>query len=419
MKRCEKMKGDMYLVKSKDEKIINRAEYGGAVTALLKYVLEEDEVDAVLTVRTNGDRFEGSPIIVDEPSELIGTPGTLHCVSPNIPRYLKEYCDGNSDTKIAVVGKPCDIRGIIEMAKREVIDIERLLLIGVNCTGTMAQAAAKKLFEEEFEVTPSDVVREEIEPEENNIKIILEDGTEKEKKLNEVEEKGLGRRENCRRCDINIPRSADLACGKWGVEDDETTFVEVCSEKGSGLIENAKTRDYIEAKSPKEEAIQIREEKDKAAEKKAVEWQEKTFSELQEKDLDEKYDYWIDKFDRCIKCFSCRDACPICYCDDCVLEAHNDMVPGGELPPEFSFSMIRVSHVMDSCVNCGQCQDVCPAEIPLSRLSFMMSKELEGTFGYEPGIHLEDEPPLTHAFEEELEIEDTEINFSEIKEEKT
>ncbi len=413
------MKGDMYLARSKEEKTKSNAEYGGAVTALLRCLLTEDIADAVLTVKTKGNRFEGLPVLISEPSDLEETAGTLHCVSPNIPRYLKEYCDGNSDSKIAVVGKPCDIRGIIEMAKREAVDIEKLFLIGVNCTGTMKQSTAKRMFEEKFKVNPSDVVREEIEPEENRIKIRLEDGTEKEKKLDELEEEGFGRRENCRRCDINIPKSADLACGKWGVEDEETTFIEVYSEEGSSLIEDAKTHDYIETENPSDEAIERREEKNEEAIQKAVEWQEETFNEIQDKDLDEKYDYWIDNFDRCIKCFSCRDACPICYCEDCILEVHNDMVPGGgELPPEFSFSMIRVTHVMDSCVNCGQCEDVCPAEIPLSRLTFMMNKELEDIFGYEPGVDLEDEPPLTHAFDDELEIEDTEINFSELKKEK-
>lgn len=415
------MKEDMYLVRSKDEDIKRNSEYGGAVTALLKYILEENVADAVLTVKPqNDDRFNGLPVLIDEPSELIGTAGSLHCVSPNIPRYLRGYCDGASDSKIAVVGKPCDIKGIIEMAKREAVEIENLFLIGVNCTGTMSQATAKEMFEEEFEVNPSNVIREEIEPEENRIKIRLKDGSEKERELDEIEERGFGRRENCRWCDTNIPRSADIACGKWGAGGEETTFIEICSERGSNLFDGAKKKDYVETKRPSDGAIEIREEKNETAIQKALEWQEKILGELRGMDLDEKYGYWMENFDRCIKCFSCRDACPICICEDCVLEVHNDMVPGGgELPPEFSFSMIRAAHAMDSCVNCGQCQDVCPAEIPLTRLTFMMSQELGDVFGYEPGADLEDEPPLSHAFDDELEIEDTCVDFSELKREKT
>ena len=74
----------------------------------------------------------------------------------------------------------------------------------------------------------------------------------------------------------------------------------------------------------------------------------------------------------------------------------------GEVPPDVTFPMIRISHVMDSCVNCGQCQDVCSADIPLARLTFMLNKKLFDIFKYQPGVDLDSRPPLRSVTDREL-----------------
>jgi len=373
----------MCLAWSSDEQIFKRAEYGGAVTALLKFALESRMVDAVLAVKArDGNRYDGVPVLITEPEKVIETAGSLHCVSPNIARCLKEYLNGAFDMKIAVACKPCDARAIIELVKRTQIEKENLILIGLNCTGTLPSATAKRMFHEEFGIDPSDVIREDIE--EGKLTIRLKDGTEKEKDLDELEEKGYGRRENCRRCDVNIPVMADIACGKWGTNGRKATFIEVCSEKGSDFIEKAIEAGYIKVEKPDSAAIETRKRKDEEEVKRARKQQEKDFAFLRGMSTEEKFNYWLGQFSRCIKCYGCRDACPICYCKDCTLEADRGTVPPGEIPPDIMFPMIRIVHVMDSCVNCGQCQDVCPAEIPLSRLIFMLNRELGGIFKYEP-----------------------------------
>jgi formate dehydrogenase subunit beta len=251
------VKGDMYIASSSDKKITDKAEHGGVVISLLKFALETGEVDAVVTVKArDGSRYDGIPILITDPEELMDTAGSLHCVSVNIPRYIKEYLDGASDTKLAVVGKPCDIRGIIELAKREQVSLDNLLLIGLNCTGTVLPVTAKRMIVDEFGVDPLDVIGEDIEDDEFIIR--LKDGTEKTKNLKELEEKGYGRRENCRRCEIKIPTMADIACGKWGVTDKKATFVEVCSDKGAEFFEKAIKAGYINVERPDDKAIEER-----------------------------------------------------------------------------------------------------------------------------------------------------------------
>jgi len=407
------MKGDMYWAWSSDPTVVDRAECGGVVTSLLKSALENNQIDAVLAVQArDGNRYDGIPVLITDPEEVIATAGTLHCVSANIARCVKEFLDGASDLKVAVTCKPCDAKAIIELAKRNQINLENVLLIGLNCTGTILPVTAQKMMEEEFEVDPLDVVSEDIE--DGKLKIKLRDGSEKERDLAELEAKGLGRRENCRRCDLNIPTMADIACGKWGAEDKKATFVEVCSERGADFIDRAIEGGQIKVEQPSAEARESRRAKDRTATELARQWQERDFAEFQAMSVEERFAYWFGpsgQFSQCIKCFGCRDACPICYCKDCYLEADRGAVPGGEIPPDAMFPMIRTVHVMDSCVNCGQCQDACPMEIPLARLIFMLNRKLADIFKYEPGMDVSALPPLRTVTDKELSLSGAELTL--------
>ena len=404
------MKGDMYIVCSSNKEILQKAECGGAVTSLLMFALNNRRVDAVLTVKArDGNRYDGIPVLITDPQEIIGTAGALHCTSPNTARFLKEYLNGASDQKIAVVVKPCDAKAIIELAKRNQIVLDNLLLIGLNCTGTLPSVKIKKTLIDEFEVNPDDVIAEDID--DGKLTILLKDGTEKEKDLAVLEQMGYGRRENCRRCENNIPRMADIACGKWGTTEKNVTFIEVCSDKGSELIEAATEAGYIVVEQPSDNAIETRQRKDKAATELAQQWQDRDFTNLKEMSSEQRFDYWFEQFSHCIKCYGCRDACPLCYCKDCFLEADRGFVPSGEVPPDVLFPMVRITHVMDSCVNCGQCQDVCTMELPISRLIFMLNRDLAGIFHYEPGEDVSQLPPLRTVTDHELSISGVEVAF--------
>ena len=404
------MKGEMHIARSTDKAVAEKAECGGAVTALLKFALESKKAEAVVAVKArDGNRYDGIPVVITDPAEIAETGGSLHCASPNIARFLKEYLDGAFNQKTVVVAKPCDAKAIIELAKRNQINLDNLTVIGLNCTGTLPPAKAKALFRDAFEVDPADVVGEDIE--DNELIISLKDGSEKKKDLAGLEEKGQGRRDNCRRCETNIPVMADIACGKWGTTDKNSTFIEVCSEKGAQFVEDAIEAGYIKVEQPTADAVTAREKKDQAAVELAQRWQEKDFATLEEMSSDEKFNYWSEQFSHCIKCYGCRDACPICYCQDCFLEADRGFVPPGEVPPNMLFPMVRITHVMDSCVNCGQCQDACPMEIPISRLIFLLSKKIGATFNYEPGMDASQMPPLRTITDKELTVEGVEITL--------
>ncbi|MDF1539236.1 MAG: Coenzyme F420 hydrogenase/dehydrogenase, beta subunit C-terminal domain [Candidatus Thorarchaeota archaeon] len=369
------MSNPMYIVRSTDTEILAHSESGGAVASILKCALDAKLIDGVVAVKAkNGDRFAGIPVLLQDSSDLLETTGSLHCSAPNIARFVKEYLDGASKMKLAVVGKPCDIRAIIELQKREQIDKENVTLIGFNCTGTISPATARQMFREEFKINPDDIISEEVEN--GRVTITLKDGIEKSKSLQSLEKKGFGLRENCRRCLYNIPVFADIAIGKWGTEEEteKSSFVEVCSDKGNILFDKALKKGYIEATKASKKSIDIREEKDRIQIETSRKWREHDFNPILEMNQEERINYWMEEFSQCIKCYGCRDACPICYCESCLLEANRDFLEAGVIPPSALFPLTRLAHVADSCVACGQCQDAC--QWNYLYLSFSLSQTL-------------------------------------------
>lgn len=108
----------------------------------------------------------------------------------------------------------------------------------------------------------------------------------------------------------------------------------------------------------------------------------------------ERLEFWKRQFARCLKCYGCRNICPECFCEECVLE-DKLWSETGVLPPPFpSFHVIRAMHTVGKCVGCGECERACPAEIPLTILYSLLRRDVKELFGYEAGASLEDQPPL-------------------------
>jgi formate dehydrogenase subunit beta len=121
--------------------------------------------------------------------------------------------------------------------------------------------------------------------------------------------------------------------------------------------------------------------------------------ELREKEVAERLTFWRSQFDKCIKCYACRNACPQCFCPECTLEEEL-WVETGRVPPPFaSFHLIRAMHTAGKCVGCLECELSCPAHIPLTRLYALIRQEVAEMFGYEPGADLEAQPPLVLPME--------------------
>jgi ferredoxin len=102
---------------------------------------------------------------------------------------------------------------------------------------------------------------------------------------------------------------------------------------------------------------------------------------------DEREEFWEEQFNKCIKCYSCREVCPLCVCKYCELEDSNWVKPG-EIPPDYPiFHIIRAFHLAGKCVGCGECEKACPMDIPLRTLQDLVRNEdPETIFDIVPGL---------------------------------
>jgi formate dehydrogenase subunit beta len=369
-------KGDMLYAWTNDADIKKKAELGGAVTALWKHALESKTVDAVFAIKKGKDLYDAQPVLITDPRELAQTAGSLHCGTLLLPKLVKKYLDGAKTKKIGVTVKGCDVMGFIELAKRKQINLDNIVMIGVNCGGSVSPMLARRMIADKFGVDPDKVHKEEID---KGQFIIEYEGGHKGISMDELEEAGYGRRSNCRRCKMKIPRQADLACGNWGVIGDKAgkaTFVEVCSEKGANLLNGAVKSGILATETANPKGLEIRGKVEGAMMKLGDKWRRHDFTAL-------GANLWetINKeTSRCIKCYSCIENCPVCFTAAEDLKKGSLMVKPGELPPNPMFHLRRFAHISDTCINCGQCEELCPMEIPMALFSHAIRAEGDAAF---------------------------------------
>ncbi|HEY3274093.1 MAG TPA: Coenzyme F420 hydrogenase/dehydrogenase, beta subunit C-terminal domain [Methanocella sp.] len=365
-------KGDMLYAWTTDAGLAKKAECGGAVSGLLKFALETKAVDAVLAVKRGVDLYDAVPTLISDPKEIDNTAGSLHCGTVLLSKLVANYVPSMAGKKLGIVVKGCDMMGLLELSKRKLVNLDNILMIGVNCGGSVSPVTARRMIKEKYGVDPDSVVKEEIDKGQFIIK--LADGTHKGISVDELEEAGYGRRSNCRRCKAKIPRQADIACGNWGVIGDKAgkaTFVEVCSDKGAELLSKAVAANKIAVEPANAKGIEIRGKVEGAMMKLADKWRKKDFGALSP-------NLWstIEKETaRCTKCYACIDKCPVCTPAADKLKAGSIMVRPGTIPVDQMFHMRRLAHISDSCINCGQCEECCPMEIPLALFSHAIRTE--------------------------------------------
>jgi len=104
--------------------------------------------------------------------------------------------------------------------------------------------------------------------------------------------------------------------------------------------------------------------------------------------LEGRRQFWQEQFSRCIKCYACRAACPLCYCSRCTVECNQPQwipVPAHDLG-SLEWNVMRAMHLAGRCVNCGDCSRACPAGIPLYLLNQKLINEVFVSFNFRSGM---------------------------------
>lgn len=114
--------------------------------------------------------------------------------------------------------------------------------------------------------------------------------------------------------------------------------------------------------------------------------------------LDERMGFWKAQMDRCLRCYACRNACPMCVCRDyCVSDSRDPhwMTQEASVKEKLFFQTIHAMHLAGRCTGCGECQRACPVGIPILALRQQLGRALGQIFeGYVTGLNPDDTPPL-------------------------
>lgn len=253
--------------------------------------------------------------------------------SPLCVHNLSAYLTGLKGKKIGIVVKGCDSRSIIELIQEKLIDREDVTVFGLPCSGVVS---IKKIARA---LGSLDYI-EDVQFSQDRLSI-ASDGASHEFSLQDVAA------DKCTRCRYHNALLSDVFVGEPFTETTDDEYTDV--------------------------------------------------AEFEEKSQEERLHHWLAVMDRCVRCYACRNACPMCVCrDHCVAQSRDPhwMTQEDSVQNKWLFQMIHTMHLAGRCTECGECERACPAGIPLLLLKRKMNKEINELFDYEAGTRIDAQPPL-------------------------
>jgi formate dehydrogenase (coenzyme F420) beta subunit len=309
----------------------------------LKEIISEalKDVDVVIAYKQGFDKLRATPCFITAPEqidEIIWNPLCAQNLASYLPSLKK---------KVGVLVKGCDSRTIVQYMQEGLIDRNKVVVIGVPCTGVIS---VRKVLEKINHQLIEDVTFRDKDT-------ILVKTLSGETTISIADVSP----DKCKTCLYPTPVLYDHLAGE-----------PVQSDKSPGAV-------Y------------------------------KDVEEFENKPLEERKAYWEKELDRCIRCYACRNACPMCVCQDsCIAESREPhwISQRSNLTEKFMFHMIHALHLAGRCVECGECERACPMGIPVAMLKKKINADMKELFDYEPGVRVEDKPPM-HTFSvEEKKIEE-------------
>lgn len=118
--------------------------------------------------------------------------------------------------------------------------------------------------------------------------------------------------------------------------------------------------------------------------------------EIERMSPQEKKAHFEELISKCIRCYACRNACPLCYCPTCFVdESRPQWVGKSEDPTDtMTFHLLRAYHCAGRCTDCGACERACPVGIPVRQFTRKLLKDCQELFDWEAGLSLDERPPL-------------------------
>lgn len=167
-----------YIAKAKDEEIRNNATSGGSVTAIIKELLNKGEYDSAFLVKGYAVDCitELCRVVID--NDLSGTQQSRY-VTVSHEHFIK-YIINNPNEKVIVVSTSCAVHSIRKIIKKEALNADNYLLLGLFCDKTMTNGVFS-YFSEYPELNNEKLISLHFRTKENskwpgNVKLITENG---------------------------------------------------------------------------------------------------------------------------------------------------------------------------------------------------------------------------------------------------
>ena len=105
-------------------------------------------------------------------------------------------------------------------------------------------------------------------------------------------------------------------------------------------------------------------------------------AELDKLSHEEKFAWWQKELSKCIKCYACRQACPMCYCTRCSVEVNQPQwIPvQSNTHGNMEWHILRAMHLAGRCISCGECGRACPVGIPCHLLTMHLVDKVHDYF---------------------------------------
>jgi ferredoxin len=110
----------------------------------------------------------------------------------------------------------------------------------------------------------------------------------------------------------------------------------------------------------------------------------------------EKSKFFEELLEPCIRCYACRNACPLCYCPTCFVDESRPQWVGKSQDPTDvkTFHFLRAFHCAGRCTDCGACERSCPVGINMRVFTKKLEKDCLELFDWEAGMSVDVRPPL-------------------------
>lgn len=358
-----------------------KAELNVELSKIFKELLEKKVVSAILSPNHQSPGLVRQTLIVD-PAKTGQVDPFAPVVPVNTARIASSLTARPSGRKIAMVMRSCEVRAAIELVKLNQVNLEDVLLIGLDCYGRFenndfSKLQAQKLTSESFiQSAQSDKVAI------NGFDVV----------------------EACKICEYPVAANVDIRLCVIGAETG-TFGVEGVTEKGQKALD---TIGFSGSDVPGKRTEAIKSLTDKRTNELNLKLNEyhKAINDIHSLE---------DSLANCVNCYNCRVACPVCYCKECVFVTDTFRHEGEQffgwaqrhgmlkMPTDTTFyHLTRMTHIGTFCVGCGQCTSACPNDIKLTLAFRAAAKESQARFEYQAGRSLDEQQPLTVFHNDEL-----------------